>query len=677
MAWSDVRRDVTSWRVVACLGAALVGSMAAGDAVAQRTSPAAAPSGVAGPKTVATAIPPAPGQTATPPAAGAAPAAAEVVAPPPPPQPATPLALAIESRLVPSHRQVSADVGTEITEAELVAARSFYTARGSEPLWVTERGLTPRAKSLMAELRRADDWGLRSTDFQVPAADAADRSLEALSRAEIALTATALKYARHARGGRIAKPEETLSGFIDRRPQDIAPAKVLEELANVADADAYLRGLHPRHPQFQLLRKAYLDLQAEQGARASTTLPSGPELRMGDDHPHVEILRRRLDVAAVDFQSAEVFDPALVGAVKAFQRSAGLRADGIVGERTRRELNGASSSSGKIERLLANMEQWRWMPAKLGDTRIEVNVPEQSVRFVRNGQTVHVERVIVGKMETATPIFSDEMETVVFQPKWGVPDSIKVNKYLPRLRSGGGLPGGFKLMKGPTEIDPYDVDWNRADITKYQIYQTSGDHNALGQVKFLFPNKHAVYLHDTPTKGLFNSETRMYSAGCVRVRNPIRLAELILDTDKGWPSSHIRDLVENGPDDNVVRLGAKIPVHINHFTAVADETTGAVRYLPDTYGHEKRIALALQGRFDRIVKLDPKPVEIPPAYQVAGRAQVRVNGKYPPPSALGFRQSPQPPSWFNAPPPPPPPAARSRGRDTPNEIFRRAFGQDF
>ncbi|MET0432107.1 MAG: L,D-transpeptidase family protein, partial [Hyphomicrobium sp.] len=255
------------------------------------------------------------------------------------------------------------------------------------------------------------------------------------------------------------------------------------------------------------------------------------------------------------------------------------------------------------------MEEWRWMPANLGDYYIIVNIPEFKFRVVSNGQVIHEERIVSGRPDAQSPIFSETMKTVVIQPRWNVPDSIKIKELLPGLR-GGGNPlqrQGLVLEYNGRKVDPYNIDWSRTDIRNFNVYQPPGGGNALGVVKFLFPNKHAVYLHDTPSKSLFNEPVRAFSHGCMRVRNPVTLAELILNKDKGWDAAKVQDLIKNGPEENEVGLDHPIPVHVTYFTAwVADD--GQVQTFDDVYGHEKRINLALAGRWNQIVKADEKKV---------------------------------------------------------------------
>ena len=566
---------------------------------------------------------------------------------------------------------------------DLNAAKTFYAQRNYSPLWVSGTALNARGLLAIAEIGRADDWGLKAADFAVLGVkDGVAAGSMSPVEAEIAIARAALKYARFARGGRIPDPGSELSGFIDRKPQIIAPQNTLEQLAAATATDEVLRGFHPKHVQFERLRQAYLAARANEGRSASLLLPAGPMLKPGQSHPNVAFLRKRLNVplpaATGDIATQElVYDPALVAAVKDFQaKRGGLRPDGFVGEKTRLALNGEGKS--KIPSLLANMEQWRWMPATLGETYVQVNIPEYEMRLVKDGRVVHSERVVTGKLETATPAFSADMQSIVFQPKWGVPDSIKINELLPRLQDGRGLRSGLKMSLNGREIDPWNVDWSRADITRFHVYQPSGDDNALGVVKFLFPNKHAVYLHDTPSKGLFNASSRAFSHGCVRVRNPVRLAELVLAADKNWTGGVVRDLVEDGPEDNAIKLDSKIPVHITYFTASADEE-GRVSSFPDVYGHERRISLAIDGRADQIAKLNPAPLDASRATALAigeipkqrrrrvAEASAEAQEAFAPSSALGFAP---PPKYSNS---PGGSHNRFRGNST-NDVIMRSLG---
>ena len=266
------------------------------------------------------------------------------------------------------------------------------------------------------------------------------------------------------------------------------------------------------------------------------------------------------------------------------------------------------------------MEQWRWMPDDLGSSYLLINIPAFSIDFVRNGASVLNERIIAGKPDKPTPVFSKNMTSVVLRPSWFLPDSIKLEKLMSAKRRGRSLEDeGIVVKKGKKVIDSTDVDWEYADLRQYSIYQPSGDGNALGDVKFLFPNKHSVYLHDTPTKSLFEASERLYSHGCVRLRNPLTLAQRILDADKGAGAFKVSELVRNGPGSNEIFLSKPLPVHIGYFTVWVD-SKGEAAFLGDPYGHDERIALALDHKWDEIAK------QVEPVFAVsAGRSARRAS----------------------------------------------------
>ncbi len=537
-------------------------------------------------------------------------------------------AVAIEpdapAELISAEEAIGIKVRQRIENAQGAAAKapkedrealvSFYRARDGRPLWIDSDRLSLTAKAVASEIRAADDWGLQSDAFDLAAVDAATSGDTAsLVAAETALSVAALKYANHARGGRIPEPNKQLSSYLDRKPQLIEPKVVLDELVAADDPAVYLRELNPQHPQFLALRKALLKLRRpeldESGERIVEIPMAGPTLSRGERHPDVVLLRRRLNVAAAPVEEGDagdpdpqLFDAAVEEAVRDFQKENGLYVDGVVGSNTRASFNGGKAELTE-EKLIANMEQWRWMPTDLGDFYVTSNVPEYKVRVVHEGETVHEERIIVGKLDKQTPVFSDTMETVVFHPFWGVPNSIKVNEILPSLARGGSVlqRQNLRLQYRGRPVDPQSVDWRTADIRNFHVYQPPGGGNVLGQVKFMFPNHHQVYMHDTPTKNLFNERQRTFSHGCMRVRNPLKLAEAVLKYDRGWDHDQVQSVVDNGPENNNVKLDRKVHVHVTYFTAVADEN-GEVRALRDIYGHEKRIKLALAGRWNAIDK---------------------------------------------------------------------------
>ena len=455
-------------------------------------------------------------------------------------------------RLAESGNLVAAD------REDRAALAKFYAGRQQEPVWIAATGLTPAAEAAIAEMRRADDWGLDVAAFQLPALPTASGSeLSRASRAdaEIALSLAILKYARHARGGR-AEPT-SLSRNLDRKLPLLDPGQVIEQASKAPTPDTYLRSLHPQHPQFEALRQKYL------------------------------ALKQGRPVARLDTSPSE---------------------DGKKGGKKK----AAASEAPDARRVLINMEEWRWMPESLGDFFVWVNIPEYTVRVIKGGKVIHTERVIVGKRDTQTPVFSQDIEQVIFHPFWGMPESIKRNDVLPSLARGSSRlleRYNLRIQRGGRDIDPASIDWASADIRQFHVYQPPGPTSVLGVMKFRFPNKHDVYMHDTPTKNLFNAEVRTFSHGCVRVREPQRLAELLLAEDQDWSAARVAAAIGGGPQNNQINLSRKVPVHMTYFTAVVDHT-GGLRLFPDIYGHEQRIALGMEGKAHlvaRLVKEDKPP----------------------------------------------------------------------
>jgi L,D-transpeptidase YcbB len=262
--------------------------------------------------------------------------------------------------------------------------------------------------------------------------------------------------------------------------------------------------------------------------------------------------------------------------------------------------------NSEAKRLLANMEEWRWMPVEMGDVYIWNNIPEYIQRVVTKGEIVRKERIVAGQLDKQTPIFTRPLRKITFKPTWIVPDSIKVRELWPSLLRGGGLMREWKLEVQTKEGAPVDwrrIDWSGADIRTYEVVQPYGSKSVMGKVKFSFPSQHTVFMHDAMDrdKWMFNATRRTYSHGCMRLQNPIGLAEILLREDKGWDAARVRREVAAGPNNNEIAIEHKIPVHITYFTALVDDD-GKLHTFHDVYGHERRITLALEGKWGQIVK---------------------------------------------------------------------------
>jgi L,D-transpeptidase YcbB len=443
---------------------------------------------------------------------------------------------------------------------DLAAATAFYNAHSGPLLWVTESGISERGYSVIAEIRKADDWGLRARDFALPQLAAGAPSPEAAAAAELELTLAALKYARYARGGRFSDPSST-SKLLDHTPPVRRPQDVLADIAASATPDAYLRSLHPQHEQFEALRRLLLKLRGR-----------GDEIAYGGrgQAPPPQLVRSEVPGA---------------------------------------ETAASADRTVRLGRILVNMERWRWLPTNLGEFYVWNNVPEFLTRVVRKGETIHTDKVVAGQPEWATPAFSADLKMIVFHPSWGVPDGIKRKELLPLLVNSSrgdllGLFSGAQSSRTVLEqhklqayyqgrlIDPNQVDWSSANIGAYEFRQPPGPTNVLGTIKFMFPNKHDVYMHDTPERDLFARSFRGLSHGCMRVADPRRLAAVLLAKDKGWSEQQVGSLLNGGTRE--VELTSHIPVHVTYFTAMVD-SQGNLRTFGDLYGLDARMGASLFG----------------------------------------------------------------------------------
>ncbi len=543
----------------------------------------------------------------------------------------------------------------------LDALGTVYASMTGKPIWTDENGYTVRAHSIINELKRADDWGLKASDFRVPDYSANELNTNTLAKMEIDLSLAILKYAWHAQGGRIEPTE--LSLWLDRSIRPLDAVKVIESVASAQDPRLALTNTHPQHPEFERLRQAYLALRHPQKtkkpSREDIKVPArGPKIKPGAKHPDVAIIRKRLGVPAIK-ADVEVYDRDLVATVNKFMRTQGWKRKRTIDNRVRAALNNPKkkrskklSTSAKRALLLVNMEKWRWMPQELGTFHIWNNLPAFRTDVVKNGHVVHSERIIIGKAETQTPVFSDEMTHVVFKPEWGIPSSIKIRSLLPRLASGdyGVLARRGMQIKYDNGVvkSPSRINWARTDIRSVPIVMGPGSSNPLGHVKFIFPNEHAVYMHDTPKKHLFKSRTRTFSHGCIRVRDPVRLAEVLLGERADWNADQVAEQFRRkAPGNNKVPLPEPIPVHNVYFTVEEDATTGKLVQLKDIYGHDKRILAALNGKPAALIaKSDPARSHQRRNEQMAKSRSIYQRNVNPYAVALGQPYGSPPPGFY-------------------------------
>lgn len=503
---------------------------------------------------------------------------------------------AVQDKLANKTRDLGVDKPAQL------ALSAYYGSRSSPLLWVTENSLSPRVAALRKILAQADEWGLNASDYRVIDGDGFKRwsgqPAEWLADAELRTSLTAISYTKHAQAGRV-DPASLDAEFLDHRPNRPDPLAVMKGLADAGDRlGGFLESFHPTHEQFRLLKQNLAEMRGGRGpGRDAVRIPEGPSLKPGASHPQVALLRQRLSMPVSrtvisDGPPEEFFDDSLADAVAAFQQQSGLPGRGVVNAATRAALN-KGVSTANVSQILINMERWRWEPRELGARHLYVNIPEFLVRLMDGGRMVYEERVVVGTPKNRTPAFSDEMEHVVFNPYWNVPESILVKEMLPVARRNPEFFARNQLevvWQGRRTVDPYMVDWENVNPQKVLVRQVPGPKNALGVVKFLFPNKHAVYMHDTPSKNLFSQSARAYSHGCIRVRNPVKFAEVLL-ADQGWSPAKVRSAIDT-TEDFQVTLSRKVPVHIMYLTLWADKS-GRLQEFSDIYDYDNRLKVAM------------------------------------------------------------------------------------
>lgn len=480
-----------------------------------------------------------------------------------------PIAVAVEERLA-STNWTSAAIA-QLGKADREALAQFYAERRGAPLFVDLAGPTPAGRAVMEQVATAEADGMDPAAYPVPAMLA--NSPDSAAQAELGIAAAAFAYARDARGGRIEPAR--LSHLITPDLSLPKPAEVLSAIQGAPDPAAVLAAYQPQHEGYKALRAKLAELRETTGAvNRADHLSLGPALRLGDTDPRVPLLRARLKL---DPRPGEVYDRELADAVRDLQRQNRRRASGVFDLGTAELLDGPRPVNAPIADIIANMERWRWLPTDLGQRHIMVNLPEFTLRVFDGEKVIHQTRVIVGKPQTPTPLFSNAVQHVIVNPYWNIPPSILKKEILPRLAEDPDYAArhGYEIIQRGNRIS---------------VRQPPGERNALGFIKFIFPNQHSVYLHDTPTRNLFSADRRAFSHGCVRVDQPFRLAEVLLG-DEGYDEARVRKLIGKG--ERMIKLSQPLPIHLTYFTLFVDER-GHLQRREDLYGYDGRIRTALK-----------------------------------------------------------------------------------
>jgi len=487
----------------------------------------------------------------------------------------------------------------------------FYERRLFRPAWIADDGPLPQVDSFVQSIQEADREGLRPESYHLSSiksllAELAETTIqkkplspEKLADLDLLLTDAFLIYSSHLLSGRVNPETIQAEWYAKSRKANLD--RILQIALDAKQIESVLQSLLPPHPGYARLRQALVDHRRIAQKGGWPEVPGGPKMRLGDFGERVRILRNRLavsgDLAPEQERDGSLFNVAAEQGVRKFQRRNGLEADGVVGPATLAALNFPVEK--RVPQIEANLERWRWLPQDFGPRYILVNVADFGLEVVENGRTVMTMRAVVGKSYQRTPVFSAEMTYLVFRPSWNVPDSIAKEEMLPFIHEDPAYlaRNQLKLFQGwgseEKGIDPTTVDWSSVNAGNfaYRLRQEPGPMNPLGRVKFMFPNKFHVYLHDSPSRGLFWKTERGFSHGCIRIHKAMELAEYVLRGEPQWTPESVREALDKSWDQ-IVRLPEPIPVHVLYWTAWVDGA-GAVHFRKDIYGQDKTLEEAL------------------------------------------------------------------------------------
>jgi L,D-transpeptidase YcbB len=599
----DTTAPLTTGSITAPAPAASVAAAPEPTAPAPATPPAAAAAAPSAPAPAAAAATPA---SESAPATAAAPApvpAAAAVTPAPVAQPAQaataePAAAAPTSNLNAADAAISDQLRTMASgkfdkdignKKDRIVIDAFYSGRDYAPLWITDGKVNDQAKVAINYLHHVDADGLDPADYVTPDFSSTDPAV--LADAEVKLSMAVITYAHHATVGRVHWSRVSPDISYDVKAPE--PADVLAAMVEAKDMAAALDSFEPQMPQYKALRAKLAEYRGGKSDPSKPQVAMGPAPKIGAQDDRVPELRDRLGVAG---DGSNTYDKALADAVKKFQQEHELKVTGTLTPQTIEALNGKQPDK-PIDTIIANLERWRWMPHDLGKDYVIVNLPDFTLRLMHNEKLYWMTKIVIGKPEKPTPLMQAEMKYITINPTWHVPPSIVHGEYLPAL------------AQDPTVLDRMGLKVAKNPDGSTSIWQPPGDKNALGRIRFNFPNKFLVYQHDTPDKYLFANDKRAYSHGCMRVQDPPKYAEMLLSIirpNDGYSLDRIHKMINEGSEQDIqFPTSSYIPVNLTYQTAFVDDD-GKLEFRDDVYGRDRQLLAILKGSE---LKVADMPVE--------------------------------------------------------------------
>lgn len=501
---------------------------------------------------------------------------------------------------------------------EVAKALEAYYNAGGQPIWVSNGDLNERASAVLAFFETVGDSGLNPADYSIsapsqdvtasisaePVAEVQNASVTeqqvippAMMQFELALSAKVLAYVQDTARGRV--DPNKLSGYHDFKRKTVNLTPVLKLASLSPDIGAYMRSREPSNVEYLALKAELAKLRNEdKDASNKVVVPADLVLKPGENNADmasvVKAIEHRSSASLKNghastlsgYRQTPEYTPDLVDLVKAFQSENGLKADGVIGRATVRAMTG-DSNEAKIAKLEVAMEQVRWLPADLGDRFVFINQPAFMAYYHNEGVEDFGMKVVIGSKANQTYFFQDEIQTVEFNPYWGVPQSIIINEMLPKLRRDPSYLDrlGYEVQVNGRSVSSSDVNWY-GSTNAVSVRQPPSSDNALGDLKILFPNAHAIYMHDTPAKSFFSRDMRALSHGCIRLVDPRRMAAAVL----GTTMDNVNKQIAAG-QNRAVQVSGKVPVYVSYFTAWPDKD-GHVQYFDDVYDRDNYVMKA-------------------------------------------------------------------------------------